>query len=494
MKTRLYFLIFFLFTSVGSLTLSAQEQLGEDIDGEMAHDNAGYSISLSANGQKVAVGASGNDDNGNEAGQVRVFEWNGIGWSQVGEDIDGEEDFDNAGRGVSLSPDGLRVAVGAYLSDLGGSIYGAGLVRVYEWDGTQWSKLGEDIEGKGVADWTGLGESLSITGNRVAVGSAGNGNQAGYVRVFDWNGTEWLQVGEDINGEEIGDALGRSVSLSNDGDRMAIGAPSNSGNGFQAGHVRVYEWDGTDWAQMGEDIDGETAGDVSGGSVSLSDEGHRVAIGARFNDGNGDRSGHVRVYEWDAGEWIQVGEDIDGIGPNAWSGQSVALSSNGDVVVIGGHTSTVASFNPGHVLIYIWNGTDWVQHGEEIEGEGPIDWSGSSVSISSDGQIVAIGAYRNDGNGQDAGHVRVFDLSNITSTTLVRKENIVVFPNPTTGKIKLTGITSSARITAMDSLGKVVIERSNMGQELDLSSLPAGIYYLQINTERGSLFSKILKL
>ena len=68
---------------------------------------------------------------------------------------------------------------------------------------------------------------------------------------------------------------------------MAIGAPLNDGNGSNSGHTRLYEWDGTSWVQLGADIDGEAAGDQSGYSVSLSADGSRVAIGARFNDGNG---------------------------------------------------------------------------------------------------------------------------------------------------------------------------------------------------------------
>jgi hypothetical protein len=63
---------------------------------------------------------------------------------------------------------------------------------------------------------------------------------------------------------------GRSVSLSADGSRVAIGAPYNDGNGNYAGHVRIYEYSGGSWTQLGADIDGEAALDKSGYSVSLS--------------------------------------------------------------------------------------------------------------------------------------------------------------------------------------------------------------------------------
>ncbi len=106
----------------------------------------------------------------------------------------------------------------------------------------------------------------------------------------------WAQLGADIDGEAAGDRSGTSVSLSADGSIVAIGAYENDGNGGNAGHGRVYENLAGTWTQQGADIDGEAAADFSGYSVSLSADGSIVAIGARYNAGNGTRSGHVRVY------------------------------------------------------------------------------------------------------------------------------------------------------------------------------------------------------
>ena len=52
------------------------------------------------------------------------------------------------------------------------------------------------------------------------------------------------QLGADIDGEAAGDSSG-SVSLSADGNCLAIGAPGNDANGMNSGHVRVYEWSGS---------------------------------------------------------------------------------------------------------------------------------------------------------------------------------------------------------------------------------------------------------
>ena len=82
------------------------------------------------------------------------------------------------------------------------------------------------------------------------------------------------------------------------GDRVAIGAYQNDGNGTDAGHVRIYSWDGTSWSQLGSDIDGEAAGDNFGFSVSMNAAGDRVAIGGHENDGAASRAGHARVYAY----------------------------------------------------------------------------------------------------------------------------------------------------------------------------------------------------
>jgi len=106
----------------------------------------------------------------------------------------------------------------------------------------------------------------------------------------------WQLIGGDIDGEDQNNRSGSSVSLSGDGYTLAIGAIGNSANGNNSGHVRVYQYDGTDWFQKGGDIDGDAAFDQFGFSVSLSSDGNIVAIGATGNDGNGSNSGHVRIY------------------------------------------------------------------------------------------------------------------------------------------------------------------------------------------------------
>jgi hypothetical protein len=228
----------------------------------------------------------------------------------------------------------------------------------------------------------------------------------------------WTQVGSDIDGEATYDYSGYSVSLSSDGSIVAIGAYGNdgsSGNGTVSssgapGHVRVYKNISGTWTQVGADIDGEAAIDQSG-SVSLSSDGSTVAIGANSNDGNGTSAGHVRVYKNISGTWTQLGADIDGekAGDALGGLGSVSLNSDGSILAIGvstteGNTGT----NAGGVYIYQYISGTWTQIRSTIYGEAANDGSGSSVSLSSDGSTVAIGATGNDGNGSHAGHVRVY--------------------------------------------------------------------------------------
>jgi len=220
---------------------------------------------------------------------------------QVGYDIDGESG--NSGHSVSLSADGSVVAIGAT-----GNNGNTGHVRVYAYNGTSWVQRGADIDGEAANDESGFSVSLSADGSVVAIGARYNNDYTGHVRVYAYNGTSssWVQRGTDIDGEAAYDNSGHSVSLSADGSIVAIGAIGNDGNGNNSGHVRVYEWINSSWIQRVADINGEVASDESGYSVSLSADGSIVAIGARFNDGNGSNSGHVRVYEYNEGIQTQI--------------------------------------------------------------------------------------------------------------------------------------------------------------------------------------------
>jgi hypothetical protein len=170
------------------------------------------------------------------------------------------------------------------------------------------------------------------------------------------------------------------------------------------------------WSQVGADIDGEAANDQSGESVALSSDGTRLAVGGWLNDGTGGNAGHVRVFEESGGTWTQVGTDIDGEAAGDHFGWDVALSSNGTRLAAGGYLNDANGSNAGHVRVFEESGGTWTQVGGDIDGETASDLFGISVALSSDGTRVAAGAAANDTTGTDAGHVRVFEESGGTWT------------------------------------------------------------------------------
>ncbi len=115
--------------------------------------------------------------------------------------------------------------------------------------------------------------------------------QCGSCACLRFDGGSWIQLGGDIDGEAADNRSGYSVALSGDGNTLVVGAPFNDGNGGSAGQARVYDWDGSAWVQRGVDIDGEAAGDKSGCSVALSGDGNTLVVGATGSD-----AGQARVF------------------------------------------------------------------------------------------------------------------------------------------------------------------------------------------------------
>ena len=477
--------------TLGTATLQATtaswRKLGGDIDGEAALDQSGYSVSLSKDGSIVAIGALLNDGtsgtSGDNRGHVRVYQRNVYNvWQQLGGDIDGEAANDQSGISVSLSSNGSIVAIGAFQNDgtSGTSGDNRGHVRVYQNISNVWTKVGNDIDGEFATDLFGFSLSLSSDGTTVAIGAYQNdgtsgisGDNRGHVEVYKNIDNVWTQLGQDIDGEAANDQSGYSVSLSSDGSIVAIGATQNDGtsgtSGDNRGHVRVYKNINNVWTQLGDDIDGETSADNFGLSVSLSSDGSIIAIGATLNDGtsgtSGDNRGHVRVYQNISNVWTQLGGDIDGEARLDWSGQSVSLSSDGSIVAIGAYfndgTTGTSGDNRGHVRVYQRNISNttiapigWTQLGADIDGEATLDQSGISVSLSSDGYTVAIGANLNDGTtaSSDRGHVRVYNLNRpIIQSHPICTPSLITTGNTIAGSLSVSGLTTLSSLSATNT-------------------------------------------
>lgn len=477
-------------------------QLGENIFGEAEFDFSGFSVSLSSNGRTLAIGAPFNsNNNGFESGQARIYEWSGTEWVQIGEDINGGNEGDLFGHSVSISGDGNRIAIGAVESDDNGS--NAGQVQIFDWDGSAWIQVGGNIDGQFESDFFGWSISLSSNGNQLAIGANrndGNGNNSGQVQIYEWNGSSWNQLGEDIYGENSGDLSGY-VSISADGNKIAIGAIINDGNGNQSGHVRVYEWNGSSWDQLGEDINGENPGDRSG-HVSLSGNGSRLAIGAPSNNINGEDAGHVRIFEWSGLDWVQLGNDIDGEGEGDLFGWSVSLSSGGNRIAIGARKNSNNEFESGQAQIYEWDGSDWIQLGNDIYGDTQLDQLGYAVALSSNGNVFALGAPWKSSIGTNSGKVCVYEgflTSQNTHLPYDRLFNFNLTPNPATDyvfvSIENIPDLSNCIIELLDIKGEVIHKMpADNTLVISLDNLPSGSYSLLLKNKinKKILAAKIL--
>jgi len=376
-------------------------QLGLDIYGEANGDSSGRFIAISSDGSMLAIGAPNNDGNGANSGHVRVFRLTDNSWGQIGSSINGEAAGDQSGTSVALSSDGSIIAVAAPYNDGNGA--DSGHVRVFRLTDNRWTKMGSDIDG----------DRISVRSVKIAISSDGSilavgvdfANEAGHVRVFRWMNlhADWAQIGLDIYAQG---RSGSSIALSSDGSILAIGDLFNDGNGANSGHVRVFRLTDNSWSQIGSSINGEAAGDQSGNSIALSSDGSILAVGALNNDGNGYRSGHVRVYRFTDNSWSQLGADIDGAATGDTFGRSVALSSDGSILAAGTEFSDANGENSGQVRVFRLTANSWTPVGVDIDGDAAGDKLGASLALSSSGSIIAIGI----GRWGSRGRVRVFSL------------------------------------------------------------------------------------
>jgi len=480
-------IIFFLLP----ILMYGQSQIGQDIDGTYENEFLGRSVDLSANGEIIAIGASGYNTGFINMGQVNVFENIDNEWIQIGQPINGFGENDFFGYAVSISAKGDTVAIGAIEEE--GS---PGYVQVYENQKGQWVQIGQTLNGAFGGDLYGFSISLSNYGTKLAVGAPNNnqnGSISGQVRVYEIQEGNWNQLGQNINGEGASDNSGYSLDLSGNGLFWAIGAPGNNDGGTNAGHARVYEYQNDNWIQVSPDFNGGQTGINSGSSVSISDDGKVIAIGAVKSRS---RSGSVSIYDFTFGAWNQLGDTIYGGESNSNSGFSISLSSDGTIIAIGAVRNDASGIDSGNVRVYKNVQEVWTKVLNDIPGESAGDRSGESVSLSSDGSIVAIGAPNNSPLDSMAGHVRIYELTETLHliTPEILKE-INIYPNPTTNVIYLEKPSQLEiqTLTIHDNLGRILPFKGTT-KTIQTSHLTQGHYFIKILTNAGNTVRKIVKL
>ncbi len=406
------------------------QQLGNDIEGEAASDGFGTSVAVSADGNTVIVGASSNDGSAVDAGHARVLRWNGRSWFQLGSDIDGEAADDAFGQAVAISADGQTVVIGASGNDAGGQA--AGHARVLRFDGSDWVQVGLDIDGQSAGHRLGFSVDISADGQVVALGGPGFGDQLGRVRVLIWSGRSWLQLGSDLLSPNSGVGFGWSLSLSADGETLAVGSPS----AFTTGSVVLFDWDARRgiWTSFSDQLVGRQNFDAVGWAVDLSADGQTLISGAvGVDDGNGEAA----VFRREGLTLVPVGQVLTSDAGGEF-GVSVGISADGDTVVVGAHIGVPRAGATGQALVFEFDGRVWTQV-LAVDAEQVEDRLGAAAAISDDGNTVAVGAHRFFLSG--VGEVEVYRASAAIQTCagLVVTVDIGAGQLPTTGDDVILG-------------------------------------------------------
>ena len=443
-----------------------------------ADDSFGHAVSLSSDGTTLAVsapdedsadtGIDGNqsDDSADAAGAVYVFSRTNDVWSQQAYVKASNTDAgDRFGQAVKLSADGNTMAVGAVRESSGaGGIDGdqndnsavhAGAVYVFSRTNDVWSQQAYiKASNTDATDSFGEGLGLSADGNTLAVGASSersnatgiNGNQAdnstgaaGAVYVFSRANGVWSQQAYvKASNPENSDHFGHGIDLSADGNTLAVSArfEDSAATGFDgdqddnsadgSGAVYVFSRTNDVWSQQAYVKASNTdAGDRFGLAVSLSADGDTMAVGAALEasaatgidgdqgDNSAEDAGAVYVYRRTAGVWsqqtyIKAGNtDADDT-----FGSSVSLSSDGNTLAVGawfedGGGTGIASNqrdnnfvdDSGATYVFRFSGSAWSQQAYvKASNSQTLDEYGDVVSLSGDGNTLAVGAGGEDSN------------------------------------------------------------------------------------------------
>jgi len=260
------------------------------------------------------------------------------------------------------------------------------------------------------------------------------------VYMWDTDMYDWKKVGQTLYSGHLLDQFGYAVALSGDGTRLVASAPARDTNGssgnaalLNTGHVRIYQIVNGHWWLTGDISGDQSHEEYFGRSVSIANNGNVVAIGApngvvsgESRDG-GSFSGSAAVYEDTSEGWkLRGNSHIDAVSATNF-GWDLALNADGSRVVVSalGHVvdDTVIFQSKIFVFDYVKKKEKsmWVQKGDDIDYgyyiikdttggvTEVLDLSGYSVDISKNGEIVGIGSPNQiNGKRHFTGHASVF--------------------------------------------------------------------------------------
>ena len=335
-------------SALRQIDFDAQDAL---ISGISAGEQFGSSIAFSGNGRIMAVGspqASGN--NLSRAGKVSIYEHSGDGSWVIRGVIEGDTSDLQLGRKstLALSENGSILVIGEPFYSVGG--FRRGRVQTFVFGPfNKYDALGNDIVGEVSSDQLGTSVSLSRDGTLMAVGIPNFATEdrsiVGQVQIWEFSTptSQWeLRAALEGKGRSS-EEFGASVSMTDNGHALCVGAPRNIRYG---GYVRCFSKTSStgQWEPLGRDIENNIEplrfDDAFGYALSVSgseSNSFRVAIGSPNKNGPSD-SGRVGVYEYQEAldSWIPLGKEVPSLqSPEVSDQYGFSVDLRGSALAIG---------------------------------------------------------------------------------------------------------------------------------------------------------------
>lgn len=472
---------------------NAQTQIGQEITGDNGDPSFGSNVALSENGNVLAITSELYNLTGTSDGLVRVYSKTSGNWSQIGQDIIGPVNS-RMGYRVVLSNDGSVLAVSNY----------SNLVQVYKNVNNNWTQIGQDIQEYGHSI------SLSGDGSTIAIGDGLiNKFNPRPVTIYKNISGNWTRIGT-IPGNP--DGFGFGVALSENGDILAVSIY----NGTLSGLVVIYKNVNNIWTDIGNTYT-INPNDSLGFRVSISSDGNTIAVTSSKTQSATQNYGSVFVYKNINNIWTQMGNEIISPVPNEQFAKNVVISGSGNVVVVGSMTSTTGK--TGRLDIFEYLQGNWVKKGEIIDQNGSSIWW--AIALSRDGKNLAFSNLGNvtvnpipkstannieeqlitddlsitnnyEAKGGPGSSIMVFDIQGILSSDTFVLENFNIYPNPTTDilNIELKENLTLENVLIYNTSGQLVKETSE--KIINVSGFAKGIYNVQVLTNHGKATKKVI--
>lgn len=267
----------------------------------------------------------------------------------------------------------------------------------------------------------GISVAFNGTGTVMAAGWAGTDSNKGEVVIYDWSGTDWVKRAASVTAADgvTGDYFGYSIALNYDGTVMAVGARGRGAITGQGG-VYIYDWTGSAWVQRGGVLEASDATTLAsfGCNVSLDSTGTILVVAAVQWDGTFADQGGVYTFHWVTGAWVQQGAVLQEPTPSAsgWYASSVAISSDGQVLAVGNMSASPSLSYQGGVYVYDWVAGNWSLRGSLVTAPDAAanDYFGSSLALNGTGEVMVVGASLWEGAVTNQGGVYILDWNGMS--------------------------------------------------------------------------------